>query len=405
MSLNIAMIFELGPHDDGLIGGGVELHALNLSKALVKRGHKVTYITGSIPNNENKTNIEGVEIKRVDLLSIIKRGYNAQELKFSRQFFFLLKNTLPILRREIDSKAYDLFHGHVYSSGLVATALGKRNQKIIINTMHGSYYKYWSQLVKNRIKAGFYRGMERKLAPYLAKKAHCQIHTDYDYAQIVKNWCKEETKTKIHTVLNGVDIEKFHPEISPETSIIEEDGPIIMTTRRLVVKNGVIHLVRGFEKILKKHSSAKLLIVGDGPERSPIEREIKQRELSSSVKLTGMVPNDKIPSYLALADVVVVPSIVEASSISVLEAMAMRKAIVASDIPGIREITNQGKNCVLVPPKDPKALADGVIKLLDSKERAIKLAKLAYDNAVKDFSWEKKAQEIEALYLRELDRS
>ncbi len=405
MSLNIAMIFELGPHDDGSIGGGVELHALNLSKALVKKGHNVTYITGSIPNNEKSTNINGVEIKRVDLLSIIKRSYDAQQLKFSRQLSFLLKNTLPIFRREINDEKYDLFHGHVYSSGLIAASLGKRNHKIIINTMHGSYYKYWGQLVKNRIKAGFYRKMERKLAPYLAKKSHCQIHTDYDFAQIVKNWSKEETKGKIHTVLNGVDIEKFHPNIVPEKAIVKENIPIIMTTRRLVVKNGVIHLVRGFEKILERHPSAKLIVVGDGPERYSIEKEIMKRDLSKSVQLTGMIPNNKIPSYLAVADIVVVPSIVEASSISVLEAMAMRKAIVASDIPGIREITDQGKNCVLVPPQDPKALANGVIELLDSEERAKRLAKLAYDKTVKEFSWEKKAQETEDLYMSVLDRS
>jgi len=400
MPLNIAMIFELGPHDDGSIGGGVELHALNLSKALVKRGHKVTYITGSIPNNEKYANINGVEIKRLDLLSLIKQNYDAQQLKFSRQFFFLLKNTLPIFRREIDGEKYDLFHGHVYSSGLVSTSLGRRYKKKSINTIHGSYYKYWNQLVKNRIKVGFYRIMERKLAPYLARKAQCQIHTDYDFAQLVKEWCKDEAKSKINTVLNGVDIEMFHPNVTPEKDLINEDGPIIMTTRRLVVKNGVIHLVQGFERIIKKHPTARLLIVGDGPERHNIEKEIKLLGLSQNIKLTGMIPNDKIPSYLALADVVVVPSIVEASSISVLEAMAMRKAIVASDIPGIREITDQGKECVLVSPKNPKSIAEGVISLLDSNDKVEQLSKLAYNKAIKEFSWDQKAQETEALYMK-----
>ena len=404
MSLNIAMIFELGPHDDGSIGGGVELHALNLSKALVKRGHKVTFITGSIPNNENETEIDGVEIKRVDFLSFIRRSYDAQQLKFSRQLFFLLKNSLLGFRKEIDASKYDLFHGHVYSSGLVAASLGKRNNRKIINTIHGSYYKYWDQLVKNRIKSGFYRSMERKLAPYLAKKSHCQIHTDYDFAELVKSWCEDRVSSKIYTVLNGVDISKFQPNISPEKSI-GGDGPIIMTTRRLVVKNGVIHLVSGFEKILKNHPSAKLIIVGDGPERVPIEKEIEKRNLNSNITLTGMIPNSKIPSYLALADVVVVPSIVEASSISVLEAMAMKKAIVASDIPGIREITDQGKNCILVPPRNPDALADGVIKLLDSDKLAGDLAKSSYEKVIKEFSWEKKAKETEALYMKAFEES
>ncbi|TFG09322.1 hypothetical protein EU534_02270, partial [Candidatus Heimdallarchaeota archaeon] len=261
MSLNIAMIFELGPHDDGLIGGGVELHALNLSKALTRRGHKVTYITGAVPGSKEETQIDGVNIKRVDFISLISRNYNAQQLKFSRQFFFLLKHTLPRIRKDIGTDNYDLFHGHIYSSGLVASSLGKKTDKTIINTMHGSYYKYWNQLVRSRVKSGFYRYMEKRLAPYLAKKSDCQIHTDYDFAQLVRGWCKEETKCKIHTVLNGVDIERFQPKIKPEKSL-ETSKPIIMTTRRLVVKNGVIHLVTGFEKILKKHPTAQLIIVG-----------------------------------------------------------------------------------------------------------------------------------------------
>ena len=61
MTLNIAMIFELGPNDEGSIGGGVELHAINLAKELVKLGHKVTYITGAIPDSKKKTTIEGVK--------------------------------------------------------------------------------------------------------------------------------------------------------------------------------------------------------------------------------------------------------------------------------------------------------------------------------------------------------
>ena len=118
-----------------------------------------------------------------------------------------------------------------------------------------------------------------------------------------------------------------------------------------------------------------------------------------------MVANSKIPKYLVSADVVVVPSIVEASSISVLEAMAMKKAIVASDIPGIREITDQGKDCVLIPPKNPNALAKGVLKLLDSEEYAKELAELSYNKVIKEFSWEKKALETERLYKGLLDMS
>ncbi|MCG3222800.1 MAG: hypothetical protein H7641_15580, partial [Candidatus Heimdallarchaeota archaeon] len=78
MTLNIAMLFELGPDDSGSIGGGVELHAYSISKELVKLGHKVTYFTGAIPNCKDKISIEGVNYRRLDFLSLIKRSYNPQ---------------------------------------------------------------------------------------------------------------------------------------------------------------------------------------------------------------------------------------------------------------------------------------------------------------------------------------
>ena len=91
MTLNIAMLFELGPDDEGCIGGGVELHAINLSKTLSKIGHNVTYITGSIPNCKEITSLEKVQIRRLDWGNLIKRTYKPQQLGFLRQLLFLLK--------------------------------------------------------------------------------------------------------------------------------------------------------------------------------------------------------------------------------------------------------------------------------------------------------------------------
>ena len=358
MALNIAMLFELGPDDTGSIGGGVELHAYSISKELIKLGHKVTYFTGSIPNCKNEVTIEGINFKRLDFLSLIKRSYNPQQLNFSRQLFFLLKSKLTRRNKILENESYDIFHGHIYSAGLTALSLAKTPHSVVINTIHGSYYKYWKQLVRNRVAVSFYRQMERRLAPYLAKKSDFQIHTDYDFAETVRNWSSKKTKEKIKTILNGVDTDIFSTNTKPNPKLKEEEGPIIMTTRRLVVKNGVFYLAKAFKKVVDKHPNAKLVIIGDGPERARIAKEIDNLSIVKNVQFIGMVANKEVPSYLAAADIVVVPSIVEASSISALEAMAMRKPVIASDIPGIREITNNGKNCVLVPAKDTNSISN-----------------------------------------------
>ncbi|MFW9851906.1 MAG: glycosyltransferase family 4 protein [Candidatus Thorarchaeota archaeon] len=403
MSLNIAMLFELGPDDNGRIGGGVELHATNLSKELTRRGHKVTYITGAVPNCKNEIIIEGVKYKRIDFCSFLKKAYNPQHLNFSRQLFFLIKNRVSSLNRIIGSEEFDIFHGHIYSSGLSASHLAKKTRSAFVNTVHGSYYKYWDQITKNRLSSSIYKMMERQIVPLLVKKCKYQIHTDYDFAELVKRWIKPKMKSKITTILNGVDVKLFNPQIKKKSELVNEEGPLIITTRRLVPKNGVIYLVKSFKGVLKKFPNAKLIIIGDGPEKERIRKEIHVQKIKANTQLIGMISNDEIPSYLVAADIVVVPSIVEASSISVLEAMAMKLPIVASDIPGIREITNFGKNCVLVPSKDPQSLAEGILRLLTSKEEAQEFANSGYQEVLQNYSWEKKAKEIEQIYYKALD--
>lgn len=403
MPLHIATLFELGPDDAGSIGGGVELHAYNLSKELARRGHKITYITGAIPDNEEKKQLEGIDIQRLDFCSLIRRAYDPQQLKFLRQLFFLTKTAI----KSINSKEwedFDIFHGHIYSSGLAAYLLGKKRSVRIINTIHGSYYKHWKHLTKNRFVAGLYRSMERRLAPLLTKICHYQIHTDYEFANLVRSWSKPKFHDKILTVLNGVDTKKFNSNVKPNEKLIDEKGPIIMTTRRLVVKNGVLFLIKAFKKIIEEFPTSKLIIIGDGPEKLTIQREVQNLNLESNIELIGMLPNSIIPSYLSAADVVVVPSIVEASSISVLEAMAMRKPVVASDIPGIREISNYGKNCVLVPSMNPAEIANGTLEILQSNEKAEEIAKNGNEEILQHYSWEKKAEEIEQIYLRALEK-
>jgi len=394
------MLFELGPDDNSRIGGGVELHATNLSKELVRRGHKVTYFTGAIPNCKNKTIIDNLNIKRIDLCSLIKKAYKTQQLNFTRQILFLAKTALSRHKKIVENEDFDIYHGHVYSAGLAAYLLSKKQKAVSINTIHGSYYKYWKQLTRNKLTATFFRSMERRIAPYLAKKSTYQIHTDFDFADTVKKWCKPEIQKKIITVLNGVDTKKFKPDIKPNAELSNKKGPVIMTTRRLVTKNGVIFLVRSFKQILKNFPEAELIIIGDGPEKETIEKEIQKLEIKSRTHLIGMITNDQIPSYLSAADVIAVPSIVEASSISVLEAMAMKKPIVASDIPGIREITNYGKNCKLVSSMNSEELALGINSLLENKEKANEIAGLGYEEILKNYTWEKKAKEIEEIYYK-----
>ncbi|MHA1686589.1 MAG: glycosyltransferase family 4 protein [Candidatus Heimdallarchaeaceae archaeon] len=402
MKLQIAMLFELGPNDQGILGGGVENHIFNLSLELIKMGHKVFWITGAIPNNKRRINIKGIEIIRLDLLSLISRTFNSQQLFFSRQLLFLVRNFMQFLKDSIDLPSIDIFHGHVYSSGLSALFLSKITNRPVINTIHGSYYQYWHEMA-NPIVALIYRHLEKFLSVFLANKCHYQIHTDVAFYNLVKSWCKANIRHKVVSILNGVNLNLFHPNVKPVREIKENEGPVIVTTRRLVYKNGVRFLVKAFKDVIKKNRYAKLLIIGDGPEKLLIQKQIVQLGLKDHIKIMGMIPNQEIPKYLALADILIVPSIVEASSLSVLEGMAMKKPIVATNIPGIQEITNYGEMSLLVKPKDSKELANAIIKLIDDRDLANQLANRAYYHVKNNYSWEKQARQVLDIYMKSLN--
>ena len=176
--------------------------------------------------------------------------------------------------------------------------------------------------------------------------------------------------------------------------------PVIFTARRLVKKNGVDNLLRAMPHILEQ-VECKLLIIGDGPQRSDLIHLVEKLGIKNNVNFLGAIPNNDIARYLALADIAVVPSIVEASSIFMLEAMAMGKPVVTTGAWGLAEIIN-GKNGVLT---DAAHLGEAIAELLLNDQKQKELGKNARQYVIKYHNWEKIAKQVESEYLRLMTHS
>ncbi len=348
-SIKLTLVYELGPTDDGGFLGGIESHILGLAGELAK-DHEVTLLTGMIPGAKPRTEMNGFSLVRSDFLGLVARSWNPTNLTNYRQL-----SSLPAFMRSGPSLGADLYHGHVYASGLAALALSKLTGGRAVNTIHGSYYDHWREITGSGPKSAAYRLAERHLATFLAKECDGQIHTATDFAEKVKTWSGRGDR--IHVILNGVDTERFAPDVVPmELS----DKPVVMTVRRLVPKNGVRYFVEACSQV---ESACDFVIVGDGPQRAQLERLTGELGVSGRVRFLGPVPNRKLPGVLAAADVVVVPSLVEASSISLLEAMAMGKPCIVTNIPGIDEVASPDRS-VMVAPADAGAIARSVDRLI-----------------------------------------
>jgi glycosyltransferase involved in cell wall biosynthesis len=202
---------------------------------------------------------------------------------------------------------------------------------------------------------------------------------------------------------NAVDSDKFSPSVERGSVRarynISNDRVLILCPRRLVPKNGVEFLIESL-LLLTDRSSCCLLIVGDGPERPSLENRVRESGLSDSVIFAGAKSNSELPEFYADADIVVIPSLKEATSIAGLEAMASARVIVASDVGGLPEIIQDGVSGLLVPPRDPKALALAIERLIEEPGLRQKLGQAARSRVEREFTWTLTAQKTERAYER-----
>ena len=204
-SLRIVLLYELGPADDGSFLGGIESHILGLCRVLAL-DHEVTLITGMIPGGKPMFEMNGFTIIRSDFLGMVQRSWNPTNLTTARQL-----SSIPSFIKRGSTIEADIYHGHIYASGLVALGLAEGRGAHSINTIHGSYYDHWKAITGSLIKSGGYRLAERLLATYLARKCDRQIHTATDFAEKVIGW--GGPADRIRVILNGVDTERFSPSI------------------------------------------------------------------------------------------------------------------------------------------------------------------------------------------------
>jgi teichuronic acid biosynthesis glycosyltransferase TuaC len=171
-------------------------------------------------------------------------------------------------------------------------------------------------------------------------------------------------RERIAIVMNGVDSELFKPR-DRKTARAEldlPDGPLAVYVGNLKPEKGVLDLGKAWSRVLADVPDATLVVVGDGPLHG--ELKAMTEPLGERVRLIARQPLEKVPSYLAAADILVLPSHSEGTPNVVLEALASGRRVVATSVGGVPDlITNQTLGA-LVPPHDPDALAHAIARAL-----------------------------------------
>ncbi|MBI2360259.1 MAG: glycosyltransferase family 4 protein, partial [Deltaproteobacteria bacterium] len=200
---------------------------------------------------------------------------------------------------------------------------------------------------------------------------------------------------KVRVVHLGLESSDFSTAINGKTDL-KRDPPVIGAVSTLVEGKGLEYLLMAIPAIVTARPDTRLCIVGDGPLRGRLSELAVHLGVRAAVKFCGWV--SPVKEVMEGFDVVVMPSLQEGLSWVVLEALALGKPVVATEVGGVPEIITHQVHGLLVPPQDPEALAAAVIRLLKNPETASALARAGQARVASAFTASREAGEIHGIY-------
>jgi len=197
---------------------------------------------------------------------------------------------------------------------------------------------------------------------------------------------------------NGVDLDHFSPDVSPIDEFCDGKANILFVGR-LEKRKGLNYLLEAFKQVKQEIPDSRLIIVGPGTRlRRKYEKQVMRSGLKDVV-FTGFVSYDELPRYYKTADVFCAPATGrESFGIVLLEAMAVGKPIVASNIEGYASVVTHGVDGLLVPPEDKEMLAQTLISLLTDQSLRQEMGAKGRVKAL-EYSWEHIAQNVLDYYV------
>ncbi|MCX7982778.1 MAG: glycosyltransferase family 4 protein [Syntrophales bacterium] len=216
-------------------------------------------------------------------------------------------------------------------------------------------------------------------------------------------------KERVCKIYNGIEWREYDPrslsEERKETRNrlgLREENPLVGTVGRLVWQKGFFFFLKAIPIIYHALPKTRFVLVGDGPLRKDLEEEAKRLKIMDRLFFAGHTT--EVNKFMAAMDVVVIPSLREGFPMVTLEAMSLEKPIVATEIDGINEQIQSGKDGILVPPQSPESLARAVVTLLQDRDYAASLGRSARKKVISEFSLEKMIEKTIAVYEDQIAR-
>ncbi len=283
----------------------------------------------------------------------------------------------------------DVIHNHMYRAETVGTraaiALGEigHRRPYVVSTVHSS-----------RVRSEADRQTLRDLTPHIDQLIAV--------SKMIEQKLVDEGRTTapVRRIYNGVDLSRYDKQEAcctlPDEYGMEPGSQIVGVVARLEPEKGHPTLIEAWPQVLRAVPDAYLLVVGEGSRREELEAQARALRVAHRIVFTGR--RDDVPAVTAALDVAVLPSYREAQGLSVLEAMALSRPVVASNVGGIPEMIEDGRTGLLVPPHDAEALARAISRLLLDHPYADTLGRAGHDLVHDRFCIELMVSAVQSIY-------
>jgi glycosyltransferase involved in cell wall biosynthesis len=377
--------------------GGMASHAWELSKALVQIGHRVMVVTAvDLRLHDPRFRLERSEVR--DGVKIVRLGFPFLVRKYRKAY------VRRRLERHLRSLGADVLHVHEHTRPADVRSIAGTTPLVFTN--HSSMFLNEFESAEKRIRLGslmdacdWITAPSRELCEKTVAVGFPEERVTYiPNAVDTTRFSSREPRPDRQLVVDGRAIQ-FHP-----------DACVVVCARKFVHKNGLHVFLDALESAAPAlRSRCVVLFAGNRGDRDvTYGREIVARieALSSTVEchLLGSVPNDEMAEVYRVADISVLPSLKEATSITGLESMASGLPIVGTDVGGIPEIVDDGVSGLLSPPEDPVNLARNLVRLVEDEELRRRMGADARRIVEARFSWPQIARRFVDVYGHAMER-
>lgn len=358
--------------------GGVANHIAALERQFIKMGHEVRIIapvSKAVPTSNDRIICLGKPWPTPSSGSVARITLTP----------WLSSKVKPMLERE----KFDIIHLHEPLVPMLCTTILRLSHAANVGTFHAMDsrgYNIWWPFTVVFLKKWF-RKLDGRIAVSKPAKDFSSGHFPGEYTIIP----------------NGVDLEYFSPDVPPFEEF--RDGKInILFVSRLEKRKGVNYLLSAYQQVRKEIGNCRLILVGPSTRWSrQYEKRVKRRGLEDIV-FAGYVPQEDLPRYYQSADIVCSPATGrESFGLILLEAMAMGKPIVASNIDGYASVATHGVEALMVPPKNKQMLAQALISLATDAQLRQEMGARGKVKAA-EYGWEHIAQRVMDYYKAVLNQ-